>query len=137
MRRLALAAFTVLALAASTVLLFGVGGGQAQPTGIDLAGERPPSLLPLELLGLLQPPPTTPPESTIRTPPDLCFGKSHGGACARVCTRFLTSARCDRFSSPTEGCLRFVKSKRSSCLRPAPPPDHPSPGFASRAIDGR
>ncbi len=117
MRRLALAAFTVLALAASTVLLFGVGGGQAQPTGIDLADEGPPSLLPLELLSMLQPPATKPPRRTVRdTPPNLCSRAGDGGACVRTCTGFWT-LKCDRFSSPTEGCLSFVKSERSPCLR--------------------
>ena len=127
MRRLAVSAITVLALAGSAVLLAPAGGSEARPTGIELADERPPSLMPLELLGMLrlmpgnEGPRSSPRERPLRrgfreSVPQPCFRDGSGRPCVQVCTRFVASRGCDRFSSPNEGCLRFVRPDRSRCL---------------------
>jgi len=142
MRRLSIAAVTVLALTASTTVLLPVGGSQAQPTGVVQAGERPIPLLSLELLGTLQG------LEQERLPnrldgalrdhavpdhpvPGGCFREGPGSPCVRVCTQFVASRECDRFPSAADGCLRFVASDRSRCLeapplaRPIQLPGHP------------
>jgi len=131
MRRLSVAAVTVLALAASTTVLLPVGGSQAQPTGVVQAGERPIPLLSLELLGTLQGfgpgrPPTPlgeamPHHAQPDDPlPGECFREGPNSPCVPVCTQFVASRECDRFPSAADGCLRFVASDRSRCLD-APP----------------
>lgn len=126
MRRLAVAAVTVLAIAAGAVLLLPAGGSEAQPTGIELSSEQPQPLLAPQLLGMLQllGPGRTPgrlgserhPNRVMESIPSPCLRDGPYGPCVRVCTQFVASRECDRFPSATDGCLRFVRPHRSRCL---------------------
>ncbi len=126
MRRLAVAAVTVLALAAGAVLILPAGGSEAQPTGIEQAAGRPTPLLSLELLSTLGPVAQVKPErprgrlGSEQTIPEPCFREGPGGPCVLVCTQFVASRRCDRFPSAADGCLRFVRASRPGCLDPHP-----------------
>lgn len=122
MRRLALAAVTLLALGGASAVLSLPAGGSPPREPVAVPGaEQPPALESLEALGLLQ---MLSAERPLRrsehrrhgpVTTDGCFREGPGGPCVRVCTQFVSARRCDRFPSPADGCLRFA-AETPPCL---------------------